>query len=137
MCTGEVRTNGKNNISSGRILLLPKSKRLPNDPLEAISLHCSTNLSMNTYSQPGGPCFIRSADQGKTSTVQTPAATVNLIKLPPFTQQGAFQKSETGQGYAESLLRPFALRALITALPPRVLILSRNPWVRLRFKLLG
>ncbi len=92
---------------------------------------------MNTYSQSGGPCLIRAADQGETSTVQTPAATVNLIKLPPLTQQGAFQKSESGQGYAESLLRPFALRALMTALPPRVLILSRNPWVRLRFILLG
>jgi len=137
MCTGEVRTNGKNNISSGRILLLPKSKRLPNDPLQAISLHCAANLSMNTYAQPGGPCFIRPADQGETSTVQTPAATVNLIKLPPLTQQGAFQKSASDQGYAESLLRPFALRALMTALPPRVLILSRNPWVRLRFILLG
>lgn len=137
MCTGKVGTNGKNNICSGRILFLPKSERLPDDPFEAISLHCATNLPMDTYSQPAGVRCIRPTDQGETSTVQTPATAVNLVKLPSFTQQGAFQKSESGQSYAESLLRPFALRALMTALPPRVLILSRNPWVRLRFKMLG
>jgi len=69
--------------------------------------------------------------------MQTPSLTVNFLKLPSFPQQGAFQKSVLGQSYAESLKRPFALRALITALPARVLILSRNPWVRLRFILLG
>ena len=137
MCTGKVGTNGKNNICSGRILFLPKSKRLANDPFEAISLHCATNLPMDTYSQPAGLCCIRPTDQGETNTVQTPATAVNLVKLPSFAQQGAFQKFEPGQSYAESLLRPFALRAFMTALPPRVLILSRNPWVRLRFKMLG
>jgi len=137
MCTGKVGTNGKNNIRSGRILFLPKSERLPDDPFEAISLHCAMDLPMDAYSQPAGLCCIRQADQGKTSAVQTSATAINLVKLPSFTQQGAFQKSESGQSYAESLLRPFALRALMTALPPRVLILSRNPWVRLRFKMLG
>ena len=38
---------------------------------------------------------------------------------------------------AESLLRPFALLALMTALPPRVAIRALKPWVRLRRKLLG
>lgn len=135
--TGKIGANGKNNIRSGRILFLPKSERFPDNPFEAISLHCAANLPMDTYSQPAGLCCIRPTDQSETSAVQTPAAAVHLVKLPSFTQQGALQKSESGQSYAESLLRPFALRALMTALPPRVLILSRNPWVRLRFKMLG
>ncbi len=137
MCTGKIRTDGKNNICSGRILFLPEPERLADDPLEAISLHCAPDLPMDTYTKPAGLRCIRPTDQGETSTVQAPAAAVHLVKLPSLTQQGAFQKSESGQSYAESLLRPFALRALMTALPPRVLILSRNPWVRLRFKMLG
>jgi hypothetical protein len=69
--------------------------------------------------------------------MQTLSPAVNFLKLPAFPQQGAFQKSLPGQCYAVSLLRPLALRDFMTALPARVLILSRNPWVRLRFKLLG
>lgn len=38
---------------------------------------------------------------------------------------------------AVSRTRPFARRALNTRRPPRVFILARNPWVRLRFRLLG
>lgn len=95
------------------------------------------NLSVHTDSQPAATCRIGSADQGETFTVQTPSLAVNFLKLPTFSDKGAFQKSLPGQCYADSLLRPFALRDLITALPARVLILSRNPWVRLRFKLLG
>lgn len=34
--------------------------------------------------------------------------------------------------YTLSLARPLARRALITLLPPRVFILTRKPWVRLR-----
>lgn len=92
---------------------------------------------MNTDSEPARTGRIRRTDQRKSLTVQTTAAAVDFLKLPSLAQQGALQKRVLGQGYAESLLRPFALRALITALPARVLILSRNPWVRLRFKLLG
>lgn len=39
--------------------------------------------------------------------------------------------------YAESLRRPFALLALITALPPRVAMRARKPCVRFRLRLLG
>jgi len=92
---------------------------------------------MHTDSQPAHTCGIRLADQCETFAMQTLSLAVNFLKLPTFAYQGAFQKSVPGQRYADSLLRPFALRAFITALPARVLILSRNPWVRLRFKLLG
>jgi len=95
------------------------------------------NLTMHTDPQPAGVCRIQSADQRETFAMQALSLAVNFLKLPTFTDQGAFQKSVPGQGYADSLLRPFALRDRITALPARVLILSRNPWVRLRFKILG
>ncbi len=95
------------------------------------------NLSMHTDSQPARTGQIWPADQCEAFAMQTPSLAVNFIKLPTFTNQGAFQKSLPGQSYADNLLRPFALRDFITALPARVLILSRNPWVRLRFKLLG
>jgi hypothetical protein len=118
-------------------MFLPKPKRLPNNPFDAISLHRATNFPMNANPEPAFTSRIRTADQCKTLTMQTPSPAVNFFKLPSFSQQGAFQKPVPGQGYAVSLFLPLALRALITALPARVLILSRNPWVRLRFKLLG
>jgi len=43
----------------------------------------------------------------------------------------------TDTNQAESLLRPLALLERITALPPRVAMRARKPWVRLRRKLLG
>lgn len=92
---------------------------------------------MNTYSKPAFTCRIRTADQSEALTMQTFPLTVDFIKLPALSHQRAFKKSLRDQGYAVSLFRPFALRARITALPARVLILSRHPWVRLRFKLLG
>lgn len=134
---GKIRTNGKNDIYSRRIVFLPESKGFPDDPFDTISLHRTTNLPMDTYPKPACPCRIWPANQRKPLTVQTTSHAVHFLKLPTFPQQGAFQKSKLGQGYAESLLRPLALRALMTARPARVLILSRNPWVRLRFKLLG
>ncbi len=38
---------------------------------------------------------------------------------------------------ADNRARPLARRALITARPPRVFMRARNPWLRLRFKVLG
>lgn len=134
---GKILTNGKNNICSRRIAFLPESEGLPDNSFNTISPHRTTNLPMNTYPEPACPCRIWPANQRKPLTVQTTSHAVNFLKLPTFPQQGAFQKSKLSQGYAESLLRPLALRALMTARPARVLILSRNPWVRLRFKLLG
>jgi hypothetical protein len=118
-------------------MFLPKPERLPNNPFDAISLHRTTNFPMNTNPEPAFISRIRPADQCKTLTMQTPSPAVNFIKLPSLAQQGAFQKPIPGQGYAVSTFLPLALRALITALPARVLILSRHPWVRLRFILLG
>jgi hypothetical protein len=89
MCTRKFRTNSKNNICSSRILFLPKSKRFPNNSFNAISLHCTTNLSMNTYSESAEACFISPADQCETYTVQTLSLAVNFLKLPSFPQQGA------------------------------------------------
>ena len=40
-------------------------------------------------------------------------------------------------GYADSLFLPLALLRRITFRPPGVLIRFRNPWVLLRFSLLG
>jgi hypothetical protein len=135
--TGKVSTNGKNNICSCRIVFSPKPERLPNNPFDAISLHHTTNLPMNANPNPAFTCRIRQADQCKTLTMQTPSPAVNFIKLPSLAQKRAFQKPIPGQGYAVSTFLPLALRALIIALPARVLILSRHPWVRLRLILLG
>ena len=93
---------------------------------------------MNTYPQSAAVALIRTANQGKANSMQTLPPAIDLLKFPPLSQQGAFKKSVADQGgYADNLLRPLALRACNTALPPRVLILSRKPWVRLRLRILG
>jgi len=93
---------------------------------------------MNTYPQSAPAALIRMANQGKANSMQALSPAIDLLKFPTLAQQGAFKKSAAGQGsYADNLLRPLALRACNTALPPRVLILSRKPWVRLRLRILG
>lgn len=135
--TGEIRTHRKDNISACRIVTSSQPERLPDDSFETISMHCPSNFAMHAYPQPAVLCCIRATNQGETFPVQPPPLAVNFVKLPGFAEQGAFQKPMSGQNYADNLLRPFARRARITARPALVLILSRNPWVRLRFKLLG
>lgn len=135
--TGEAGTDSQNAIRSRRILFWPKSKRLPDNSFEAVSLHCATNLAMNTYPQPAPARGIFPADKSKTFSGQTSPAVVDVLELPPFAQEITFGQTFTGQRYAESLFRPFARRAERTALPPRVLILSRKPCTCLRLRLLG
>jgi hypothetical protein len=92
---------------------------------------------MNAYPQPALLRSVGSADEGKAFTVQTSAAAVDMLELGTLAKQSMLGQALADQGYAESLFRPFALRADKTALPPRVLILSRKPWTCLRLILLG
>ena len=135
--TGELRTNSKDDIGLGRIMISSQTEGLPNDPLEAVSFDRPMNFPMHTDTQPAATGRIGVTDQGETFPMQTLALAINFFKLPGLANQGAFQKSVSGQSYADSLRRPFARRDRITARPALVLILSRNPWVRLRFRLLG
>jgi len=56
---------------------------------------------------------------------------------PSFGNQGADQRLYKILTYALKRVRPFARLALIIRLPALVAILARNPWVRLRLRLLG
>lgn len=65
----------------------------------------------------------------------------HLFIFRGFEKTTAFTESKTGHRarylYADRRLRPFARRLFSTARPPGVAIRALNPWVRLRFKLLG
>ena len=65
----------------------------------------------------------------------------HLFIFRGFEETTAFSKRKTGHRahdlYADKRLRPFARRLFSTARPPGVAIRALNPWVRLRFKLLG
>lgn len=54
-----------------------------------------------------------------------------------FAQTSCFWEGKHPTAYALSRLRPFARRRLNTLRPFLVAMRARNPWVRLRFKLLG
>jgi len=66
-------------------------------------------------------------------------AKVLELRSFPSLNPGIRQSSAYLVGSNQTLrrLRPLALRALRTLRPPRVAMRARNPWVRLRFRLLG
>jgi hypothetical protein len=87
----KIGADGKNDIGSRRVMVSPEPKRLANNPLEAVSLHRAANLPVDADPEPARTRGIRPADQGKSLTMQTPALAVHVLKLPAFSQQGAFQ----------------------------------------------
>lgn len=111
MLTGEAGTYSQNNIRSRRILLRPKSERLPNNSFEPVSLHCATNLTMNAYPQPAVTCRIFPADKGEAFTVRTSSTAVDVLELPFLAKQSGLGQTFTGQRLSRKSLA--ALR------PPR------------------
>lgn len=105
--TGEAGPDGQNAIRSRRILFRPESERLPDNSFEAVSLHCATNLAMNTDPQPAPARGIFPADKGKTFTGQTSPAVVDVIELPPFAQESTFGQTFPGQRLRRESLPAF------------------------------
>ncbi len=135
---GKIRTYRKNYISTCGIKRPFKTKRFTNNPLDSVSLYSPFEFSVNTDPNPVIPPFIGNIDQRKPLTTMSLPLPVDLIKLLPLAKQSGFLEFIPRQGYqAERRLRPFARRAFKIARPARVDIRARNPWVRLRFILLG
>lgn len=97
MCAGEIWTNGENYICPRWVLTLPEPERLTYNPFNSVSFHRPTNLPMHTYSNPALICRVRLTDQRKSLAMQTDTPAVDLVKLPPLSEQGAFQKSMFSQ----------------------------------------
>jgi len=135
---GKIRTYCENDISTDGIKRPFKTKRLTNNSLDSVSLYSPFELSVNTDPDSVIPQIIGNIDQRKPLTTMSLPLPVNLIKLLPLAKQSGFLEFIPRQDYqAESRLRPFARRAFKIARPARVDIRARNPWVRLRFILLG
>ncbi len=135
---GKFRTNCKNNISADRIKRPLQTKRFTNNPLNPVSSDSPFELSVDTDSDAVIAQFVGDKNQGKPLTTKSFSLPVDLIKLPSLAKQGCFREFILRQSYqAERRLRPLARRAFKIARPARVDIRLRNPWVRLRFILLG
>ncbi len=93
---------------------------------------------MNTYSKSVIIKRVHMINKGKPFTMYTFPSFINLFKIPALTQKACFGKPKVfQQNQADKRFRPLALRVLIMARPARVRMRARNPWERLRFKLLG
>jgi len=98
-------------------------ERLSNESFESIAIHRSSNtLFGHRQSEPREINVIFSVQNCPVAITYHPEPLIiQLCKGPQ----------------AESLRRPFARLALMTARPPLVAIRARKPWVRLRRRLLG
>lgn len=91
------------------------------------------------------PVFIRSAivaleHAGKLLRPQQTSLTPEIVVAADSGQNTLMLELHSRANpsdYADSRRLPFARLARMTALPPRVAMRARNPWVRLRRKLLG
>lgn len=121
-----------------RQLAAMQPERLPSHPLQPIALmRLANGATANNHPQPRPQRRIASGENA-----QRPAMNADLRRAQhPAELAWAVQAAALGEtvspSYADSRLRPLARRALITLRPALVDMRARNPWVRLRLRLLG
>ncbi len=114
---------------------------LPNAPAQAIARHRASGPPANRDSEARGLSV--SARKKKKLEVASGRADPGGVALFEFSSlsKAVVPGERLGDGpawvHTESLLRPLRRRAERTARPDRVRIRTRNPWVRLRRRLLG
>ena len=84
-----------------RILFPMQAKGLSDNTLDAVSFNCAPNFPVHTDSEPTVIGKIRTAYQCKTSTMQTATLAVNSLKLPAFSQKGAFTQMKFPQRFRQ------------------------------------
>ena len=98
----------------------PSARPPPDDQAEPCAAHCIANRQ-NTH-RAGLPAH--------------PRLTQHPAEIPSRTQPAALGEA-VQLSYADNRFRPLARRALMILRPPLVAMRARNPWVRLRLRLLG
>jgi hypothetical protein len=126
---------------------LVATKDLSNQSFSSISLDRAAQFPRGGDSQPAHRQIVREREQRQIAAVRADAAVVNLLIFRAAAD--AFVRPKTGRTSCPASagpsyrvltvrrLRPFARRRFSTKRPFFVLIRTRNPWVRLRWRVLG
>ena len=116
------------------------AERLPQEPLGAVARHRAPELAARGQAETVVPEFVVARHQAEQGAVhpEAPAQDAPVIRAA----QQPLARPEPGApgrrpGQAPILLRPFWRRLLSTSRPPLVLIRTRKPCVRFRFRLFG
>ncbi len=118
-------------------LLFPQ--HLTHDALDPVSLHRRAEATRNHDPEPEPPRGVGTAiDQGEVVCLPASARAEQGSNLGRSVNAGLPPpRSGGGQAYTVRRFRPLALRRFKTRRPSWVAIRFKNPWVRLRFSLLG
>lgn len=127
-------------VLSPRERALVTAERLAQEPLRAVARHRAPELPARGQSQTVVSEIVVARHQAEKRPVdpEPPAQDAPVIRAAPQPlprPQPGVPGRRTGQ--APILLRPFCRRLLSTRRPPLVLMRTRNPCVRFRFRLLG
>ena len=113
-------------------------ERLPGHPLQPIALmRLANGATADNHSQPRPLRRIADSENAQLAAVHADLWRAQHPAELPRAVQAATLGETVGPDYADSRLRPLARRALITLRPALVAMRARNPWVRLRLRLLG
>ncbi len=117
------------------------AKNLPNPPSQPVAGDGVARAPRDRNAQPRARLFASPLDEKLEKASRHPDARgVALFEVPSLSKAVVAREGLPGDParvHTVSLLRPFRRRAEITARPERVRIRTKNPWVRLRRRLLG
>ena len=120
---------------------LVTTKNLSNQSFSSISLDRTTQLPGSRDPQTPDPALVRQDEDRAVAAVEPDAALVHILEFGsapnPFLGTESHINIERYSLLTVRRLRPFARRRLSTSRPFFVLMRTRNPCVRLRWRVLG
>ena len=144
---GCVRLGNDEDVEECGQIQTPRAEYLPDQPLDPIAHHGVTHPGADGDAEPACPSRRRSLDDHEAPTVPPLPLSLQLQELPTPPQPDRIRKGSGARhgnqpgcfGGMETVsrLRPLARRRFNTARPVGVAMRARNPWVRIRRRLLG
>ena len=116
---------------------LVPTENLSNESFRSISLDRATQLLGGGDSQPTGAAVIGQEEDRAISAVNPKATVVDLLEFRSATNALSWSESQGYSLLTVRRLRPFARRRFSTSRPFFVAIRTKNPCVRLRWRVLG
>ena len=116
---------------------LVPTENLSNQSFRSISLDRATQLLGGGDAQPADATLVCQEEYGAIPAVNPRATAVNLLEFRSATNALGWSESQSYSLLTVRRLRPFARRRFSTSRPFFVAIRTRNPCVRLRWRVLG
>jgi hypothetical protein len=116
---------------------LVTTKNLSNQSFSSISLDRATELPGRRDPQPSDAALVRQDEHRAVAAVDPDAALVDVLEFGATANPFVRTESQSYSSLTVRRLRPFARRRLSTSRPFFELMRTRNPCVRLRWRVLG